>query len=109
MRKELQDGAPTHCTNNCLDFLAENFRDRVISRRSLRLWAAHSPDLSQLDYWLWGDLDEEVQNKEPDDLKRLKQVVNRAVPRMEELQSPKGCCNLHPQGSVMRSKQGWSL
>ena len=53
---------PPYCTINCLDFLAENSRDRVSSHRYPRLSPAHSPDLSPLYYWLWGELEDRNKN-----------------------------------------------
>ena len=55
-----QDGAPFHCTSANLKFLPSKFHERVISRRSSFPWAAHSPDPSPLDYWLWNQLKKEV-------------------------------------------------
>ena len=47
----LQDGAPTHSTDEVLDWLRQKFGDRIISRRSSIPWPAQSPDLNPLDFW----------------------------------------------------------
>ena len=58
-----QDGAPPHCARACLDFLSEKFPDRVISRRTETPWPACSPDLSPLDFWFWGDMEQKIRQK----------------------------------------------
>ena len=63
-----QDGAPPHCARKCLDFVLDTFSNRVISRRTDIPWPACSPDLSPLDYWFWGDLQEIVREKNPESL-----------------------------------------
>ena len=51
-----QDGAPPHTAKRSLEFLEEHFPDRHISLKSAVEWAPHSPDLSPLDFFLWGFL-----------------------------------------------------
>ena len=58
MKKELQEGAPPYC-----QFLRWEFLRQSHHRRSPWLWPVHSPNLSQLYYWLWGELRPEVRNK----------------------------------------------
>lgn len=48
-----QDGATAHTANTTLEFLREFYDDRVISRG---LWPPRSPDLTPLDYYLFGAL-----------------------------------------------------
>ncbi len=79
-----QDGAPPHCSNECLAFLAEKFPERVISRRTEHAWPAHSPDLSPLDYWFWGEMDAVVTHNKPEDLQSLKKLINRTAKRISE-------------------------
>lgn len=81
-----QDGAPCHCANKCLDFLSEKFQERVISRRTDRPWPAHSPDLSPLDYWFWGEMDHVVALKKPETLEDLKRIIEETAAAMEEAQ-----------------------
>lgn len=49
-----QDGAQCHCTNNSLEMIQIYFRNRIISRNFEFGWPPHSPDLSLLDFFLWG-------------------------------------------------------
>ena len=57
-----QDGATVHCTDRNMRYLDNKFGDHVISRRALRgrEWPPRSPDLSPLDFFLWGFLKSKV-------------------------------------------------
>ena len=79
-----QDGATPHCANKCLDFLEEKFPGRVISRRAVTQWPAHSPDLSPLDYWFWSVMQSAVYKMKPKDLQELQNVVNSAASQIDE-------------------------
>ena len=59
-----QDRVPPHCTNANMDYLETQFQGRVISRRHRRgrNWPPRSPDLSPLDFFLWGYLKSKVYN-----------------------------------------------
>ena len=48
-----QYGASSHVTTPCLDFLKEEFGDRLISRKTDHHWQPYSPDLSTLDFSFW--------------------------------------------------------
>lgn len=49
-----QDGAPAHTSRHSLDVLRNKFGLRIISNRTRHPWPARSPDLTPLDYFLWG-------------------------------------------------------
>ena len=68
----------------CLSFLAEKFQDRIISRRTERAWPAHSPDLSPLNFWLWGELQQTIYDKKPATIAGLCRIVNNAARRISE-------------------------
>lgn len=51
-----QDGAPPHNTLNVRNFLNEEFPQKWIGNRGAVEWPARSPDLSPLDFFLWGTL-----------------------------------------------------
>ena len=90
-----QDGATPHCSNKCMQFLQEKFPSRVISRRSDQPWPAHSPDLSPLDYWFWGEMQSIVYSKDPQTIEELKQVVNEAASRITEEKIRKAVNNFY--------------
>lgn len=67
------DGAPAHCTNEVTNELTQMFEDRWIRRLGPWNWPPRSPDLTPLDFYLWG---------------RIKQLVyDTPVHTKEELQN----------------------
>jgi hypothetical protein len=50
------DGAPPHYTIRVREFLNESFPNRWLGRGGPIAWAPRSPDLTPLDYYLWGHM-----------------------------------------------------
>ena len=82
-----QDGAPCHRTREVTDRLTELFGGRVIALRQAVEWPPRSPDLTPLDYFLWGHLKAKVYVTPPANLEDLRR---RITVRMEELQQDRG-------------------
>ena len=59
------DGAPLHFTNAVRDHLNVTFPDRWMGRNGPILWPARSPDLTPLDYFLWGHIKDSLQETDP--------------------------------------------
>ena len=72
-----QDGARVHTANSCLKFLQEKLPGRVISNRLDYEWPPCSADLSMLDFWFWGQAQQEVYKAKPKSIEELKNVVER--------------------------------
>ncbi len=51
-----QDGATPHTARHVLAWLEKVFGEQFVSFRTEREWPPHSPDLSPLDFFLWGYL-----------------------------------------------------
>ena len=78
-----QDGAPPHCLDRTLQYLRQCFLgDRLILRRTDNPWPPYSPDLTPLDYFLWGYLKERVYEDNPDTIERLKENIKREIRRI---------------------------
>ena len=75
----MQDGATPHTANATLELLRQKFGDRVISRRTDIPWAAHSPDLNPLDFFLWGYAKDNVYADNPQTLQDLKTAITRFI------------------------------
>ena len=60
----------------CLDFIKSKFGDRVISRNTEHHWPPYSPDLSPLDFLLWGQALAHVVRCQPKTIDELKAIVN---------------------------------
>jgi hypothetical protein len=50
------DGAPPHYTWHVRDYLHESFPNRWLGRGGPVAWPPRSPDLTPLDYYLWGHM-----------------------------------------------------
>ena len=72
--------APCNCVNSCLESVLSG---RFISRRTEILWHVHSPDLSPLDYWLWGLLEKDIGEEKPKNIAQLKLLVKAKAERIE--------------------------
>lgn len=81
-----QDGAPPHYFRQVRNYLDENYQDRWIGRRGPTEWPARSPDLTPLDFFLWGYIKSEVYKTAPGSLNELRQritdVCSRITPQM---------------------------
>ena len=54
------DGAPPHRVAQVIIFFNNNFEDRWIANNGPFHWPARSPDLTPLDYFLWGTIKNRV-------------------------------------------------
>ena len=55
-----QDGATPHTANESIDLVKSVFGNRTVGRRLAVNWPPRSPDLTPLDFFLWGNLKERV-------------------------------------------------
>lgn len=74
-----QDGAPPHYAAEVRAYLDEVFPDRWIGRRGFIEWPARSPDLTPLDFFLWGYLKSKVFKTKPIDLEDLKIRIRNEI------------------------------
>lgn len=76
-----QDGAPPHSTKENLAILNEAFKGRVIARgfpekfNKGMAWPPYSPDLTPLDFFLWGYLKDKVYRTKPRTLAGLRREI----------------------------------
>ena len=50
------NGAPPHYTRHVSEYLNESFPKRWLGRGGRVAWPPRSPDLTPLDYYLWGHM-----------------------------------------------------
>jgi len=50
------DGAPPHYTRHVREYLNESFPNRWLGHGGPLAWAQRSPDVTPLDYYLWGHM-----------------------------------------------------
>lgn len=70
-----QDGAAPHYGRDVRAFLDTQFPHRWIGRRGEIEWPARSPDLTPLDYFLWGYLKSKVYQTKPNNLDELRNRI----------------------------------
>lgn len=70
-----QDGATPHTSREVLTWLEKTFGTQYISYRTDNVWPPHSPDLSPLDFFLWGYLKDRVYNPAPKTTEELKAAI----------------------------------
>lgn len=68
-----QDGAPPHNGRAVTNYLHETFPNQWIGNQGVVPWPARSPDLSPLDYFLWGFLKNRLFKNVPHDINNLRQ------------------------------------
>lgn len=77
------DGAPAHSSSQARAYLDKAFPSQWIGRYGPVSWPARSPDLTSLDFFLWGYLKDRVYDQEtttPDALKARITEVCRGIP-----------------------------
>ena len=75
-----QDGAPPHFCVNVRNFLDRTFKQRWVGRRgSATEYPPRSPDLTSLDFYLWGTLKNTVYATEPQTLEELRGQIEHAI------------------------------
>lgn len=70
-----QDGAPPHNAGIVLQYLRQKWDNKVIATNGPVLWPARSPDLTPLDFFLWGYLKNEVYKDIPGNERILRRRI----------------------------------
>lgn len=74
------DGAPCHSAARVTEYLNQAFPRRWIGRRSEIPWPPRSPDITPLDFFLWGLLKEIVYKHRPfQDVDHLEEIIRQCV------------------------------
>jgi len=81
------DGSPIHYTRKVIQNLNNTYPNRWIGRRSLIHWPARSPNLTPLDFCLWGWLKGEVYRTKVDTCTDFVACINNACVLIKE------CCH----------------
>lgn len=73
-----QDGCPAHSAQNITEILNRTFGNHWIGRRGNHKWPARSPDLTPLDFYLWGKLKQQVYCEKPTTREDMVMRIRRA-------------------------------
>ena len=74
-----QDGVTCHTTRANMSHLLDNFLGRLNAWFGEFEWPVRTPDLSPLDFFLWGHLKERVYRDSPKTLTELKEAVGNEI------------------------------
>lgn len=66
-----QDGAPPHFGIEVREYLNQTFPGRWIGRRGTIEWPARSPDMTPLDFFLWGHVKNLIYQNRPQNIEEL--------------------------------------
>lgn len=78
------DGCPSHYHRDVREFLDTNYEGRWIGRGGPTEWPARSPDLTPLDFYLWGRMKELVYFKPVPTKEVLLERINEAGEKIRE-------------------------
>lgn len=73
------DGCPAHFSREVRDFLDISYPNRWIGRGSLFPWPARSPDLTVLDFYLWGRIKDLVFKTRPTTPENMVERIQGAI------------------------------
>jgi len=75
----MQDGAPPHWSRSVREWLSATFPNRWMGRSSPNLpWPPYSPDLTPMDFFLWGWTKEQVYREPIADIEELRLRIQQA-------------------------------
>lgn len=78
------DGAPAHSAVLVRNYLNTLFGNRWIGRFGPRRWPARSPDLTMLDFFLWGAIKNEVYSKPQTSVEDLRNRITDAFLKLQQ-------------------------
>lgn len=73
------DGCPAHFSRRVRDYLYVSYPNKWIGKGSIVSWPARSPDLTCLDFYLWGRLKDLVYQTRPTTRDDMKQRIRNAI------------------------------
>lgn len=89
------DGAPIHNAAPVRRWLNENFQGKWIGRNSpFVAWPPRSPDLTPLDFFLWGAIKNKVYKTRPRTLEELKTRIKQVCEQMSQQELRKVCLRI---------------
>ncbi|KOC61905.1 hypothetical protein WH47_05341 [Habropoda laboriosa] len=102
-----QDGAPPHNSRIVRNYLNDMFKNRWIGTYGPAIWPPGSPDLSPLDFFLWGTIKDIIYDTPPRDVNDLKSKVTQTCALISQAKLEEAIKNvinrteicIHAQGS----------
>ncbi|KAL0879455.1 hypothetical protein ABMA27_003206 [Loxostege sticticalis] len=109
MLRNFLDGATCHTSNQAMEAVNELFPNKVISPRGNINWPPRSPDLSPLDYFLWGYLKSKVYEDNPRNLTQLKQNISSEMAAISRALCQRVIANLRSRLEECQQRNGHHL
>ncbi len=78
-----QDGAPPHFARQVREWLDDSFPGRWLGRRGPIEWPPRSPDLTPVDFSVWGIVKETVYAERSNTLEELKDAIDNAFAQFD--------------------------
>lgn len=78
-----QDGAPPHYAREVREWLDNTFDGRWLGRRGPVEYPARSPDLTPLDFFLWGAMKQLVYSENPRTVQDLRRVITEKFAKIQ--------------------------
>lgn len=101
-----QDGAPPHYARIARARLDTEFPGRWIGRRGTVEWPPRSPDLSPMDYAVWGIIKEKVYKQDIQNVEHLKRLITEAFQSFDANLCSKICDSLPERISACIAQNG---
>lgn len=102
-----QDGAPPHFSRNVRAWLDDNYNNRWIGRGGPINWPPRSPDLTPLDFYVWGYMKSKVYEVEIHTAEQLHQrILNAADELRRNLGSVNLATEIRKRYTLCKTRQG---
>lgn len=103
----MQDGAPPHYAAIVKRYLEEQLPQRWIGRGGPVSWPPRSPDLTPMDFFLWGKVKNEVFSRSPCTLEDLRQYITEALAAINRQLCTKVCRSMKSRLEECMNVDGW--
>ena len=101
-----KDGAPSHWGLHVCEFLNKTFSDRWIGRDGPISWPPHSPEITLLDFFLWGYVKDIVYRTKVRDMTDLRQRISNAIATINEAMLQQTWHKIEYRLNVLRATNG---
>ena len=100
------DGAPSHFARCVRDYLDLTFPGRWIGRRGVIDWPARSPDLTVMDFSIWGYLKDRVYSHQPTTLDELELALFLEAQQIPKEMIEKACLSVYERVEMCIAAEG---
>lgn len=101
-----QDGAPPHNAHVVVDHLNQRFGNQWLGTNGPIRWPARSPDLTPIDFFIWGHLKNKVYAIAPTTREDLEARVRRAINEITRQQLDNMLQNIIERATLCRDRNG---